>query len=119
MVLTSTIRKLDPSLKGSRRICIEIIPDVLLQHQAVQTRRWLSAFLPELRSNGFTTMATLDPEMHSQQEVRAILDLFEGEINLYENETEQGLQKFLKIRKMYNRKYLENDLPLQKEKLQE
>jgi KaiC/GvpD/RAD55 family RecA-like ATPase len=119
MVLTSTIRKLDPSLKGPRRICIEIIPDVLLQHQAVQTRRWLSAFLPELRSNGFTTMATLDPEMHSQQEVRAILDLFEGEINLYENETEQGLQKFLKIRKMYNRKYLENDLPLQKEKLQE
>jgi tetratricopeptide (TPR) repeat protein len=119
MVLTSAIRKLDPSLKGPRRICIEIIPDVLLQHQAVQTRRWLSAFIPELRSNGFTTLAILDPEMHSPQEVRAILDLFEGEINLHENETEQGLQKSLKIRKMYNRKYLESELPLQKEKLQE
>lgn len=119
MALTSTIRKLDPSLKGPRRICIEIIPDVLLQHQAVQTRRWLSAFIPELRSNGFTTLAILDPEMHSPREVRAILDLFQGEINLYENETEQGLQKSLKIRKMYNRKYLESELPLQKEKLQE
>jgi tetratricopeptide (TPR) repeat protein len=119
MALTSAIRKLDPSLKGPRRICIEIIPDVLLQHQAVQTRRWLSAFIPELRSNGFTTLAILDPEMHSPQEVRAILDLFEGEINLHENETEQGLQKSLKIRKMYNRKYLESELPLQKEKLQE
>jgi len=119
MVLTSAIRKLDPSLKGPRRICIEIIPDVLLQHQAVQTRRWLSAFIPELRSNGFTTLAILDPEMHSPREVRAILDLFQGEINLYENETEQGLQKSLKIRKMYNRKYLESELPLQKEKLQE
>jgi tetratricopeptide (TPR) repeat protein/KaiC/GvpD/RAD55 family RecA-like ATPase len=119
MALTSAIRKLDPSLKSPRRICIEIIPDVLLQHQAVQTRRWLSAFIPELRTNGFTTLAILDPEMHSPQEVRAILDLFEGEINLYENETEQGLQKFLKIKKMYNRKYLESELPLQKEKLQE
>jgi hypothetical protein len=56
--------------------------------------------------------------MHSPQEVRAILDLFEGEINLYENETEQGLQKFLKIKKMHNREYLENELSLKKEKLQ-
>jgi tetratricopeptide (TPR) repeat protein len=119
MALTSTIRKLDPSLKGPRRICIEIIPDVLLQHQAVQTRRWLSAFIPELRTNDFTTLAILDPEMHSPQEVRAILDLFEGEISLYENETEQGLQKFLKIKKMQNRRYVESEVPLQKEKLQE
>jgi tetratricopeptide (TPR) repeat protein len=119
MALTSTIRKLDPSLKSPRRICIEIIPDVLLQHQAVQTRRWLSAFIPELRTNGFTTLAILDPEMHSPQEVRAILDLFEGEINLYESETEKGLQKFLKIKKMQNKKYLESELPIQKEKLLE
>ena len=118
MALTSAFRRLDASLKGPRRICIEIIPDVLLQHQAVQTRRWLTQLIPELKWNEFTTLAMLDPEMHSRQEVLAILDLFEGEISIYDKVTEKGLKKFLKIRRMYNQKYLESELPLQKEKLQ-
>ncbi len=116
MALTSTIRKLDTSQNGPRRICIEIIPDVLLQHQAMQTRRWLAALIPELRSNGFTTLTVMDPEMHQPQEVRAILDLFEGEINIYEKETEEGL-KFLKVKKMYNKEYGDEELLLKKEDL--
>jgi len=118
IALTSAIRKLDMSLKGPRRACIEIISDVLLQHHAVQTRRWLSALIPELRSKNFTTLAVIDLQMHPPQESHAILNLFEGEINLYEKETEKGLEKFLKIKKMTNQKYLENELPLRKEELQ-
>jgi hypothetical protein len=57
----------------------------------------------------------MNPQMHPLQELQAILDLFDGEINVYEKETEKGLQKFLKIRKMSNQKYLENELPLKKE----
>jgi hypothetical protein len=50
--------------------------------------------------------------MHPPQEFQAILDLFEGEINIYEKETEKGSQVFLKIKRMSNYKYLDNELPL-------
>ncbi len=112
IALTSAIRKLNKSLKGPRRACIEIMSDVLLQHHAVRTRRWLTAILAELRSKGFTTLAIIDPQMHPPQEVHAILDLFEGEINIFEKETEKGSQKFLKIKRMQNQKYSKNEMPL-------
>jgi KaiC/GvpD/RAD55 family RecA-like ATPase len=117
IALTSAIHKLDPSLKGPRRICIDLISDVLLQHQAVQTRRWLMSILAELKSNGFTTLAVMDPEMHSPQETRAILDLFDGEINIREKETEKGLERYLRIKKMSNQKYVENEMLLKKDQL--
>ena len=112
IALSSAFRTLDVSIKKPRRVCIEIISDVLLQHHTVHTRRWLNALIPELRSKGFTTLAVMDPRMHPPQEVRAILGLFEGEINIYK----KGLKKFLKIKKMRNRKYSKSELPLQEEK---
>ncbi len=118
IALASAFRKLDASPKGPRRACIEIVSDVLLQHHAVQTRRWLNALIPQLKSKGFTTLAVMDPQMHPKEEVRAILDLFEGEINIYEKETKRGSEKILKIKKMYNQRYAESELRLIKEKLQ-
>jgi len=118
IALSSAFRKLK-SLKGPRRACIEVVSDILLQHRAVQTRRWLNALIPELKSKGVTTLAVMDPGMHSPQEVRAILDLFEGEINIYEKETTEGPRKFLKIKKMTNQKYSKSEISLQEEKLQE
>ncbi len=118
IALNSAFRRLDESLSGPRRACIEIISDVLLQHHAVNSRRWLTGLIPDLRSKGFTTLAVMNPQMHPPQEVHAILDLFEGEISIYEKETKEGLQKFLKIKKMYNQRYLESELPLRKEKMQ-
>jgi hypothetical protein len=50
--------------------------------------------------------------MHSPQEVHAILDLFEGEIDIYEKEAGT---RFLKIKKMYNENYIECELRLKKE----
>jgi len=108
IALSSAFRILDDSMKGPRRVCIEIIPDVLLQHGAVQTRRWLNALIPELRSKGFTNLAVIDPMMHPRQEVRAILGLFDGEINIYE----KGSERFLKVKKMSNQKYLGNEIAL-------
>jgi tetratricopeptide (TPR) repeat protein/KaiC/GvpD/RAD55 family RecA-like ATPase len=114
IALTSAIRKLEPSSKDPRRICISLASDALLQHHAVQTRRWLTSLMTELKSNGFTTLVTINPQMHPSQELQAILDLFEGEVSIHEKETEKGLEKFLKIKKMSNHKYLENELPLKK-----
>jgi KaiC/GvpD/RAD55 family RecA-like ATPase len=119
IALSSAIRRLDRSLKGPRRVCIEIISDVLLQHRVVQTRRWLTGIIPELRSMGFTTLAVIDPQVHPSEELHAILGLFEGEISVYEKETEQGTRKHMKVKKMINQKYLEDELPLKKENLQD
>jgi hypothetical protein len=55
--------------------------------------------------------------MHSSQEVQAILDLFQGEIHVYNKKTEKGLRHFLRIERMYNWRYLEDELPLKKEKI--
>jgi KaiC/GvpD/RAD55 family RecA-like ATPase len=90
----------------------------LLQHHAVITRKWLSALLPDLKSKGFTTLAVVNPQMHPQEEVQAILGLFDGEIRLAERESAKGMEKFLKIRKLYNQRYLENELTLTKERLE-
>lgn len=117
IALTSTIRTLDPSPKGARRICIGLVSDVLLQHHAVQTRKWMIALITELKSMGFTTLAVIDPQMHPSEELHAILGLFEGEINIYNKEEESGSEKYVKIKKMSNHKYLENELHLKKESL--
>ena len=90
-----------------------LVSDVLLQHHAVQTRRWLTGLIPELQSEGFTTLAVMDPEIHPQEEARAISGLFEGEISLYE----KGSEKFLKIKRMSNQKYLDDELLLKNEDL--
>jgi len=118
IALTSAIRKLDPSLKSPRRICMGLVSDVLLQHHTVQTRRWLNALIPELKSAGFTNLAVIDPQIHSPEELHAILGLFEGEINIHKKETEKGPRKFLKIKKMSNQKYMDSELLLRIEDLQ-
>jgi serine/threonine protein kinase/tetratricopeptide (TPR) repeat protein len=109
IALTSAFRKLDASQTGPRRICIEIVSDVLLQHHAVQTRRWLTGLIPELKSKGFTILAVMNPHMHPSEEVQAVLGLFDGEINIYEKETEKGLEKFLRTQKMRTQEYLEKE----------
>jgi KaiC/GvpD/RAD55 family RecA-like ATPase/tetratricopeptide (TPR) repeat protein len=118
IALTKSFRTLDPLKVGPKRACIEIVSDVLLQHHAVDTRKWLSGLIPELRSKGFTTLAVVNPQMHSQEEVQAILGLFEGEIRISEKETVNGLEKVLRIRKLYNQRYMENELILDREKLE-
>jgi hypothetical protein len=90
----------------------------LLQHHAVVTRKWLSGILTDLRAKGFTTLAVINPHMHPQEEVQAILGLFEGEIRITERETERGLEKILRIRKLYNQRYVDTEFILTKEKLE-
>jgi hypothetical protein len=59
----------------------------------------------------------MNPQMHPPEEVQAMLELFDGEISIYERETKNGPEKSLKIKKMVNQRYLESELPLRKERL--
>jgi KaiC/GvpD/RAD55 family RecA-like ATPase len=116
IALAKTFRTLNASATGPKRICIKIVSDILIQHHAINTRRWLSALLPTLKSNGFTILAVVDLQMHPPEETQAVLGLFDGEIRVTERETSNGAQKFLKIRKLLNQKYQENEIALTKEK---
>ncbi len=118
ITLSVAFRNLGKPVTGPRRACLDIVSDVLLQHHAVQTRRWLSALIPRLRAKGFTTLTVMDPGMHPPPEARAIVSLFEGELNIYEKRTKKGAAKFLKIKKMYNQKYSKSELPFHEETLQ-
>ena len=96
---------------------MEILSDVLLQHRAVLTRKWLSGLLMDLKTKGFTTLAIVNPNMHPPEDVHAILGLFEGEIRIYEKETEKGIEKVLRIRKLINQRHSESELILTKDKI--
>jgi KaiC/GvpD/RAD55 family RecA-like ATPase/tetratricopeptide (TPR) repeat protein len=114
IALTKLFRTLDPSQTTPRRVCIDLISDVLLQHHAVIARKWLSSLLSNLKSKGFTTLAVIDPRMHQSEEAQAVLGLFDGEIRIAERESAKGAEKVLKILKLYNQKYSENELVLTK-----
>ena len=118
IAVTSACRKLDSRQSTPRRACIEVVSDVLLQHHAVVTRKWLAGLIPDLRSAGFNTLAVINPMMHTTEEVHAVVGLFEGEIRVYQKESERGPQKFLKVEKLYDQKYLDSELPLKRERLE-
>ncbi len=117
--LVRAFRQIDRSKIGPKRACIEIVSDVLLQHHAVITRKWLSGLLSDLRSRGFTTLAVVNPQMHPTEEVHAILGLFDGHINISEIENQMGLKKILRIRKMYNKRYLETGISVTKDRIEQ
>lgn len=117
IALESMLRNIDEPKGHGGRACLEILSDVLLQHHSIQTRRWLSGLIPELRSRGFTTLAVLNPLMHASEELHAMLDLFEGEISIYEKESKDDFIKYLRIKRMHNQRYLESELPLRKTRL--
>jgi hypothetical protein len=52
--------------------------------------------------------------MHSLQEVRAVLDLFDGEISIYVKEDNSRIRRFLRIQRMTDQEYLDSELPLSK-----
>jgi KaiC/GvpD/RAD55 family RecA-like ATPase/tetratricopeptide (TPR) repeat protein len=117
IALAKYFRTLDPS-KGSPRIaCVQVVSDVLLQHHAVITRKWLTSLLANLKSKGFTTLAVIDSHMHSPEETQAVLGLFDGEIRIAEREGAKGPEKVLKILKLHDQEHLEDELILTKENL--
>ena len=95
-----------------KRIVLEILSDILLRHKALQTRKWLSEFLDRLRSKGITTLTVLNPYMHASEEVQAVVDLFDGNLEIIERDVEGQLQKFLQIKWMHGVEAAEKEVPL-------
>jgi tetratricopeptide (TPR) repeat protein/KaiC/GvpD/RAD55 family RecA-like ATPase len=117
IALSTALNRLPIPPDDHRRACIEIVSDVLLQHEAPHTRRWLTALIPQLKSKGFTILAAIDPEMHLSKDVHAVLDIFDGEISIYEKETGKKSARFLRILRMLDQEYLEEELALGKKRV--
>lgn len=83
-----------------------------MQEGSVKTRKWLIELLTKLKSSGFTTLVMLDPKLHPPEELYAILTLFEGEISIREEETVEGMGRFLRVKRMKNQKFLKEEVPL-------
>ncbi len=77
-----------------KRLVITILSDILLRHKALQTRKWLTELLERLRSKGMTTLTILNPYMHSPEDVQAIIDLFDGNLEIFEKEVDDSLGSF-------------------------
>jgi hypothetical protein len=94
--ISETISKIQP-----KRLVIDITSDLLLRHGPLQTRKWLTDLLSKLRGKGITTLATLNPTMHTQAEVSAVSDLFDGDLEIIEKELNGRPGKFLLVRWMH------------------
>jgi TolB-like protein/cytochrome c-type biogenesis protein CcmH/NrfG len=96
-----------------KRLVIDILSDILLRHKALQTRKWLTELLERLRSKGITTLAVLNPYMHSSEDVQAVVDLFDGNVEIFEKESEGGTRKYLRIKWMHGIETTEKEFPLE------
>jgi uncharacterized protein YcbX len=94
------------------RLALDILSDVLLRHKALLTRKWLTELLERLRSRGVTTLATTNPYMHSSEEVQAVVDLFDGGLEIIERETENEPTRVLRIKWMHGIQTAQADMPL-------
>jgi hypothetical protein len=96
-------------------LCLEILDDVLLDHHRA-TRRWLMDILGRNKSSEMTCLATLNLAMHSDDESQAVLETFDGHIDLYEAELHVH-PKLIRVKKFGSRKFLDNELLVDKEKI--
>ena len=100
----------------SKIVILDILSDILLRHKALTTRKWLSDFIAKRKTEGFTTIATLNP-LVAKEEVQTVVDLFDGVIEIYERELSARPRRFLIVKKLYAKKYSENELLLDRDKL--
>jgi archaellum biogenesis ATPase FlaH len=106
-----------PKTSSVKLIIIDLLSDILLEHKALTTRKWLDDFIAKRKGEGFTILAVLNPLITSQQETQTIMDLFDGLIEIYEKEMKERTRRFLIVKKMYGRKYIETEVMLDRDKL--
>jgi len=96
-------------------LCLEILDDILLTHHD-GSRRWLMDILGRNKTNQITCLATFNPAMHPAGESQAVLETFDGHIDLYEAEV-QVRPKLIRVKKLGGRKFLDTDIRVEKDKI--
>jgi KaiC/GvpD/RAD55 family RecA-like ATPase/tetratricopeptide (TPR) repeat protein len=108
--LAKAYRNIETSKK--KKICVEIVSDVLISYKAEATRRWISELITDLGSKGFTMLAVMDPSTHPTDQANAVLNLFDGEIELTQKEDPLEYKKSVRVKKLRNQDYIKNPICL-------
>ena len=111
------LRDIEEKELSLNRVVLNVVSDALLTHETRVVRRWLMDLLTMFKHKNVTSISTLDPEMHSKDEARTIIDLFDGHIEISEKKVNDELRKVLTVKRLYNKKYLERDLSLRRENM--
>jgi len=100
---------------SSKRVCIGIVSDVLVDYGVKATRKWIAELTTDLVSRGFAVLAVMNPAMHPSDQATGVMDLFDGEINLFQTEDSYKCKKSLRIKKLRNQDYIKNPICLNKQ----
>jgi hypothetical protein len=111
IALIKAIRNIDQSVT-KRKVCVEILSDVLMTHGPKTTREWISGLITDLGAKGFTMLAVIDPTMHSSEQANAVINLFDGEISIIQSNDPLDCKKSLRVKKLRNCDYLKNPICL-------
>ncbi len=106
--LAKAYRSIDPSKK--KRICIGTVSNVILDYEAKATCKWISELITDLGSKGFTMLAVMDPEMHPPDQSKAVINLFDGEINITQSDDPLDCKKSILVKKLRNQDYIRNPI---------
>ena len=97
---------------SNKRICINIVSDVLVDYGLKATRKWIAELTTDLVSKNFTVLAVMNPGMHPSDQATGIIDLFDGEISLIQSQDPYECKKSLQIKKLRNQDYIKNPICL-------
>lgn len=102
---------------GSKRLCVDITDDLLLVHKPPMARKWLSQLIQRAKDLGYTVLAVVNSQMHTQADLQAIIDLFDGHIEMIEREIEDTPKRAIRIRKMLRWKFLDTEALLDRDRI--
>ena len=108
--LTKAYRRIN---KGSKkRICVEIVSDVLVDYEVHVARKWIAEMITDYCSKGFTMLAVMDPKEHPTDQATTVLNLYDGEIEIIQTEDPLECKKSIRIKKLRNQDYIKNPICL-------
>ena len=116
--LSLALKEIMAKEKATKPIMImDFLSDLLLRHKSILTRRWLTDFVGKRKAEGFTIIATINPLTSTKEEAQSVIDFFDGVIEIFEKPLAERTKRFLLIRKMYGRRYSEDEMLMDKDKL--
>ena len=111
IALTKAYRSIDESI-DNKRICVEILSEVLEDFGSKTTRRWISGLITDLGAKGFTMLAVMDPSSHPTDQANSVINLFDGEINIIQSDDPLDCRKSILVKKIRNQDYIKNPICL-------
>ena len=106
--LAKAYRNIDQS--KNKRICVETISDVLVDYGTKPTRKWISELIRDLGDKGFTMLGVVDPSIHPTDQANAVINLFDGEINITQSSDPLDCKKSILVKKLRNQDYIKNPI---------